>query len=557
MPLPDIRIDFENLLKRDQCTIVVAQPQVAVPRLRMISPIFGIALEQTLTSFGLSLGMNVVGWCTVRAEEARARLETELADARRSVHGALVQVGTQTAASVEDELEQLAAHVLNERKATIAVTWFGWCEDRGTLQIAADRLGITRERVRQVLVRLKAELMDLGLPLPRLKAALSVIEQNLPVRPEGLAERLVRRGFLRPGSRVERILEVAAYFELHAAVERVETGGHEILVRPGSKPALKAVAGLARRAVEHFGCSTVEEVVALANERHGLALEPRSAEMFLEAAEGFRWLDRKTGWFWLYPTKRNSLLTKVAKVLSVAHRVDVSDLRTGVSRHHRTGGFAPPRRVLLEICRQLPDCKIEDNRVVVDTGPREPGDHLSDTEQLLWLVFEEYGAVLSTRHFEEYATREGVSRATFWSNIANSPVLRRYDQGVYGLVGAAVSPGEVQSARMRSSRRKVVQDYGWTDGGNVWVVYRVSRASAGSGVLSLPASLGKFVDGEFELKGADSEVLGRITARTTSVWGFSPFFRRRGVEEGDFLILEFDPTAKVATARLTDVPVHE
>jgi len=515
------------------------------------------SLEQTFAAFGLTLGVTVRDWCQAEAERAAEELGQELTDARRSVRNALVRFETEAAVTLEDELEQLASHLLNQRKAEIAMTWFGWGERRVSLQSAADKVGLTRERVRQVLTRFRDELNALGLPLSRLKQAVSVTERSLPARLEKLAGILVRRGLVRSGTRVERVLEVAASFDLDAKIERAEIGGHTILIRPSSRLALRAVAVVAKRTVEHFGCSTVEEILALVHERNGLTLDTRSATLFLETAEGFRWLDRESGWFWLYPTKRNSLLTKIDKVLSVAHRVDVSELRAGVSRHYRTGGFAPPRRVLLEICRQLPDCEVVDGQVVLDTRPREPGDHLSETEQMLWLVFAEYGTLLSSRQFEEHATREGVNRATFWSNVANSPVLRRYDRGVYGLVGAAVSPGEVQSARIRNSRRTVVQDYGWTDSENVWVVYRVSQAAARSGVLSLPTALSKFVGGEYDLKATGSGVLCRLIARANSIWGFSPFFSRRGVEAGDCLVVEFDPTANMATVRLTDVPIYE
>jgi hypothetical protein len=45
---------------------------------------------------------------------------------------------------------------------------------------------------------------------------------------------------------------------------------------------------------------------------------------------------------------------------------------------------------------------------------------------------------------------------------------------------------------------------------------------------------------------AEEASIGTLAA-DGSIWGLSPFYRRYGIEEGDYLVLVFDLTAREAT----------
>jgi len=93
-------------------------------------------------------------------------------------------------------------------------------------------------------------------------------------------------------------------------------------------------------AVSHWGVTTVEDVAAQVSASSGTQIKTDFAKKMLERQPGFSWLDEETGWFWIKTTSRNSLLTQIEKVLSVCSRIHISELREGVSRHHRREGLA-------------------------------------------------------------------------------------------------------------------------------------------------------------------------------------------------------------------------
>ena len=81
------------------------------------------------------------------------------------------------------------------------------------------------------------------------------------------------------------------------------------------------------------------------------------------------------------------------KILSVANDIDISELRSGISRHHRMKGCSPPRRVLLELCKQLEWCEVEGNSIILN-APLDYEKILGNNEWLLISILKEYGPIL-------------------------------------------------------------------------------------------------------------------------------------------------------------------
>jgi hypothetical protein len=213
--------------------------------------------------------------------------------------------------------------------------------------------------------------------------------------------------------------------------------------------------------------------------------------------------------------------------------------------------------VLLEVCRQLPWYRV-DGSVIAATPPQSVDEVLSDSERMIFKIFKQHGPVLQRAEFEELCLEAGMNRHSFWIYLIYSPVITRYASGVYGLRGADVPAGLVERLiRKRPSKSKVVVEYGWTGGGSLRIVYRVSPGMLSSGIVSLPASLRNFLNGKFVLMTADNASAGTLVAKNSTAWGLGPFFRRRGGEPGDYLSLIFDLSERVAVAQIGDVNLIE
>ena len=86
------------------------------------------------------------------------------------------------------------------------------------------------------------------------------------------------------------------------------------------------------------------------------------------------------------------------------------------------------------------------------------------------------------------------------------------------------------------------------------LVYRLSEGCVSNGVISVPASFARFLQGDFRLLRLGNAV-GTLRCRGAQGWGMGPFFRRVGAEAGDTLTLEFDLQKWDVQASLTaEVP---
>ena len=310
------------------------------------------------------------------------------------------------------------------------------------------------------------------------------------------------------------------------------------------------------------GCPPTHSKIHLAlgggyHGRHcGSGIQPRStgtSYKFVNAVlcsqPGFGWLDESSEWFWFKPTTRNALFNQIQKVISVAPRIHVSELRAGISRHHRREGFAPPQRVLLALCAQAEGCGIDVNFVLAKP-PLDYHEVLSDTESIIADVLRGHGPVMQRAKLEELCLGKGLHRDTFYIHLTYSPVIARYAPGVYGLRGAQIPPG--LAASMVESRRKtrVLADYGWLPDGRIFLCYRLSEGTLSNGIVSIPAGMKSHIQGDFQLLIADGQSAGRFVVKDTQAWGLGPFFRRRGGEPGDLLQIICDMRQRVASATL-------
>jgi hypothetical protein len=135
-----------------------------------------------------------------------------------------------------------------------------------------------------------------------------------------------------------------------------------------------------------------------------------------------------------------------------------------------------------------------------------------------------------------------MNQNTFDQYLSYSPIITRFDIGVYGIRGSKISPGIIAALKPQRKffKRKVLKDYGWTDDGKIWLGYKISKGLLTGGVFSIPSAMKEFIEGEYNFNTIDGSHIGKITIRNFSGWSVRTFFDRRGGDIGDILILEFD-----------------
>jgi hypothetical protein len=129
----------------------------------------------------------------------------------------------------------------------------------------------------------------------------------------------------------------------------VEEFGTFVSTRTGER-IVSAIHRQALRLATKYGAACVEDVCDALREHASSSPSPELVSRLLRTRSDLAWLDGEHRWFCKEQTKGNLLLNRVHKVVGVAGRLRVSELRGGVERDYYLKGSVPPKAILLKLC---------------------------------------------------------------------------------------------------------------------------------------------------------------------------------------------------------------
>lgn len=469
--------------------------------------------------------------------------------------------------TLEQELIDIFAASCCQRNREILLGYYGW-EDgcQHTLTEIGARFGITRERVRQVCAKLTKRLPNPSTTAaPVMDRALSMIAASLPCSAAAMEADLTGQGLMAPGAPIENVVTGAKLLgrPIDFRIVSVEDGkpaaggaDSRLLIRPHQFDAVLAVGDLAKKEVYFHGLATVERIVEAIRKQspaHSQGTDYNElVRQTLMLMEGFCWLDEPTGWFRFLSIQKHGLPKALDKVLAVAGQVTAAELRAALGRNRRLWKEPPPEDVLLSFCRQMPQVRIEDDRIISDP-PRDWRKALTGVEAKLVSVLLAHGPVMDRGAMEDLCVGDGMNRFSFHAFISWSPVIVQHGHSLYGLLGAETSYKQVEGllAERRANRvsHRVLDSHGRTDDGRIWLRYHLSKAASTYAVMTIPAALKDAVRGRFQLLSTDGHEIGTLATRDGRAWGLGAFLREQAARIDDHIVLTLDPenhTAVVA-----------
>ena len=182
-----------------------------------------------------------------------------------------------------------------------------------------------------------------------------MIEKRLPAPAERVERELVEAGITAIGMSLESVADAAKLLGRPVPFRMVRAEGGRLAVRPDQVdvPAVVVEAGeeggvLSRADDGQAGGGS------LAGRFPG-RLDLELMRQIVQMIDGFRWLDRKTGWFRLVSINKHGLPRAIEKILAVAGPIRVGGSPFGDrDAIAACGRSPPPKSVLLEFCRQSP-----------------------------------------------------------------------------------------------------------------------------------------------------------------------------------------------------------
>ncbi len=422
-----------------------------------------------------------------------------------------------------------------------------------TLDEAGSAIGITRERVRQVMKAVQHHLD--GAEVPHLAEAAQVIVDHSPVaEPIGLT--LSRAGLARADFTGEGLLNI---FKLIGQSPRDVVGTDLVrvddwLVEESEVPVMQS-ASVARRHTSSFGMTTAEEIrQALSTPEN--PLDRKDVRRVLRAEPTVKWAG---DWLWVEKPDNmhaNRLINTARSILSVNAPQTVTSIHDGARRvwKFRKLDILPPASAMKEFFEQSPYFSVDGDLV----SPIQPLDYhevLGDVTGMMIDVLKASEYQVMDRYSLEDACKEaGIAKGTYgvWTTYAEW--MQRFGPQVWGLRGSNPNPAAVQeisrAAKARSKAEPRRKAWSWTGDGGIVQTMDLTTSNMSSAVLSLEAGRLKLIEkGPINVYSADL-LVGVIKTWGGTSWGWHSTLRAIGARKGDVLQIRLNIAERRADVRL-------
>jgi transcriptional regulator with XRE-family HTH domain len=455
-----------------------------------------------------------------------------------------------------------------QRDADLFACRYGANGPHGTtlIELAAP-LGITRERVRQIIEKLTERSSQFEFDIPVLDSLQLACALHLPC-PVSVLNNQVRTQL---GEHLT--LEDACLFANELLGKRIvrmselttQPGGLRIdpwAYGPGEGNVVqvedvKAVRSVAYAMIRSCGVAHLPTVAGAASLTHGL--QGASLANMLQSVEGFEWLDADRLWFWFGPEKpsRNIILSVARKVFAVAReRVDIDHLLAAIMRYrsrtataefdrNRSLMLIPPihiARAVLERLTWLQVVQYDDYRA---STPLNPAEELSDTELRLVAALEARDGVAS--RFELRSALADIKLITFSAALMTTPVVRLISHGIYAIMGRPLDPTAfVRATSPRDGTPNRIEVSRHPDG-SVSFPYVITEFAAESKACLIPVSAVPHVPaGEYRIR--DSASTADCVNRSSGATVLNRLVQEmltRGYDSGDIVRITIHPDSRV------------
>ena len=448
-------------------------------------------------------------------------------------------------------------------------------EGPSSLEDAGKLLGVSRERVRQLMMLLEHRLPDRPVFMPQLDAALKALAQALPLARDAtvrfLADKEVARGPIHPEGLAKAARLCGRVLELRTITL---PGGH-VVISAESMTAVVPVARVAWSQAMGSGAASIHDVSEqLAVE--GTAVNPGDVRRCLRAYPAIEFLT--DDWFWAAAAPSNRLQSLAGRMLAVHQPQTVQCLRRGMHRafrYRQSAGkkawprFVPPPSILLEFFRRHAGFRVGVRNLVYSAGGIDPKSVLTPTEKFVADAIQGFDEEIPTRKaLLDIAVKAGINKNTVAAVVAFSSIVESPDRHSRILrgTGHVAGPSSERTRLLPNPRRTI--GYRWLDQDRVVIAYRLPGFTTDP-VVPIPAPVFDSLRGRtFAACAQDGQKMGSVAVRESHgghTRGYRQFLDPDGAsegalaEEGDILMARFDlGRGTVAlNVKFLDIPDYE
>ncbi len=465
--------------------------------------------------------------------------------------------------TIEDALIDLLASLSRTKgeRLSVLADRFGW---NGlppvTLEACGQKLGVTRERIRQIQNTIQSKIPNHPLFLPQIGRAIEILIDKAPIEVSRAARVLHDYGVARGRFSPISVIAAADMLSISCPIEIVSNKARKYVVIEGRSALVSQVSSAARSTCGKSGFSSVFQIFDSLKDNAQDILED-DVRKLLRSDPHIDFLDED--WFWntYIPIGRNRFENISRRILSAASPQTLQSIREGVRREYAYRSSSNPR---------YRDLRIPPQRVLRDFFKRHPkfhvdGDLIHTTEVLDYrkelgktnaifidVIRSSSSGVVDRRSLAEKCLVRGMNINTFNVYTTYSPILEHVGVNIWKIRGTLVAPSAVEAIRSANnlkSRQKRILDYGWCPDGKLWIAVKAPEIYQ-SLVFAAPSTIAQYLRAHrFKcLSKSDGRECSSVAFDEKGMsWGYHIFAQRYGLDAGDVLLAEFDIAASTVT----------
>lgn len=341
---------------------------------------------------------------------------------------------------LEDELFAIVAAALGADKVAPLLMRYGWHGGPpSTLAAAAERAGVSRERIRQIQEHLETQFFHRPVWTPALDRALALATAHAPIE-QGAFDLLLRQEGLSAFDAfdMDGLVNALTVLQRETSLTVQDVYGVRLLVQTDQRETnegvelVQAIRTATLKRVSNQGITSVDEVIAyLASE--GLPVTADLVRTVIPPLDDHELLDGD----WIVTTahtKSNALLYRLRKILSQHPGVPVEVAVAQIARDRRRS-YPASAAAIRAFATFHPDLELDTATDTIHaTSAIRPEEALSEGELLVRSFFLTTGPKLRFDQLMDLASRHNLKRVTATVILAGSPVIQKPARNQYVLL---------------------------------------------------------------------------------------------------------------------------
>jgi hypothetical protein len=335
----------------------------------------------------------------------------------------------------------------------------GWSGRQLTLAAAGREAGVTRERMRQLEERVRADLPAVPVYVPALMRALDALAAAAPIEASDAAALLKERGISEAPFAPESLIAAAADLHIDSPITLAESRGLSMVVDAGVQAPVAAILATARSMAGRSGIGDAVEVSAEVSVRIGADCSTEEVRRTLSASPHVLMLHGS--WYWVtdLPDGRNRVAHACCDLLSVNAPLSVTCLWEGLKRWYTRRNVnsgstrnIPPVEALRAFLQAHPDFIVNAEDNVRPTGPMDYRQRLSPAERTMVEVLRSApDGVLDRVTLTSECARRGIGTELISVHLTYNPLFEHVGPNAWTVRGSHAHT-DAQEGLMAGSR---------------------------------------------------------------------------------------------------------